>query len=111
MAVKSLHQECQAEFQCEGTKAALSPNCLHDKFPLIGEAQWFGPIGDTPGSGFEPASFFGAQGRVKAAGRPGWGRLGYLWPRGGSWWRKQGRVLGTSSPDLGILEARELRLL
>lgn len=49
---------------------------------------------DTPGSGFEPASFFGAQervsaqlpGRVNAAVRPGWGRqLGHLWPRGGYW--------------------------
>lgn len=77
-------------------------------------AQWFDPIGDTTGSGFEPASFSGAQGRVLAQ-LPGrvnaWGRrLGHLWTRGGFWWRKQGRVLGTSSPDLGSLEARESRL-
>lgn len=38
MAVKSLYQEGQAESQCEGTKAARSPNCLHDKSPLKGAA-------------------------------------------------------------------------
>lgn len=31
-------------------------------------------------------------------------------PLAGFWWRKQGRVPGVLSPELGILEARELRL-
>lgn len=31
-------------------------------------------------------------------------------PLTGSWWKKQARVLGAPSPDLGILKAREPRL-